>query len=108
VKALLFLTIIATFGIIFFKYSRDKNLNKLLVSLATFGFIITLAVIGNLTRPVIPIFAAHLLLTFVAWGGLMVYVFKHKYYGWLIALPLLTIGLFLGLEFIAGSGHELT
>ena len=106
-KALIILAILLTLGIIFFKYSKDKILKKLLVSLGTFGLIIALAVVGNLTRPVIPIYIAHIVLVIVAWGTLMVYVFKHKYYWWLLFSPVVTIVLFLVLEYITGSAHEL-
>ncbi len=61
-KALIILAILATLGIIFFQYSRNKNIKKLLIALATFGMIVSLAVVGNLTRPVIPIFIAHIIL----------------------------------------------
>lgn len=106
-KALIILAILLTLGIIFFKYSKDKKLQKLLLSLGTFALIISLAVVGNLTRPVIPVYIAHILLVIVAWGTLMVYVFKNKYYGWLIFSPVVTIGLFLVLEYMTGSAHEL-
>ena len=107
-KALIILTILATLGLIIYKFKKDKNLNKLLITLATFAAIISLAVVGNLTRPIMPLFLTHALLIIVAWGGGLVYVFKEKYYWWIIFSPVVTIGLFLLLEFIGGSGHELT
>jgi len=107
-KALIILAILATLAIIIYKYKKDKNLKKLLISLATFGFIVAESIMGGLTRPVMPIFMAHIILIIAAWGGLMIYVFKEKYYWWLVFSPLITIGLFLLLEFIGGSGHELT
>ena len=104
-KALIILAILITIGIIFFKYSRNKELKKLIFSLITFGIIVSLAVVGNLTRPVIPIYIAHILLVIAAWGGLIVYVFKNKYYWWLVFSPVVTIILFLLLEFLEGSRH---
>jgi len=106
-KALIVLAVLVTIGIIFFKYSREKDIKKLLLSLATFGIIVSLAVVGNLTRPVIPIYIAHMILVILAWGSLLIYVLKNKYYWWLILSPIITIGLFLILEFFTGSGHEL-
>ncbi len=106
-KALIILAILATLAIIFFQYSRNKNLKKLLIALATFGAIVSLAIVGNVTRSIIPIFMAHLILVIVAWGGLMVYLFKEKYYAWIIFSPVVTIGFFLLLEVLTGSGHEL-
>ena len=104
-KALIILAILITIGIIFFKYSRIKDIKKLIFSLITFGIIVSLAVVGNLTRPVIPIYIAHILLVIAAWGGLMVYVLKNKYYWWLVFSPVVTIILFLLLEFLEGSRH---
>jgi hypothetical protein len=106
-KALIILAILATLGIIFFQYSRNKNIKKLLIALATFGMIVSLAVVGNLTRPVIPIFIAHIILIIMAWGGLMVYLMKEKYYWWVIFSPVVTIILFLVLEMLTGSGHDI-
>jgi hypothetical protein len=105
-KILIILAIFASLGIIFFQYTRNKNLKKLFIALLTFGIIIALAVLGNLTRQVMPIYLAHIMLTMVSWGGLILYLVRDKYYGWIIFSPLVTIGLFLLLELLTGSGHE--
>ena len=106
-KALLVIVILLTFGAIFFQYSRNKDVKKLLIALATFGVILSLAVVGNLTRQVIPLFIAHIILIVSAWGALLVYLIRDKYYWWVIFSPVVTIGLFLLLELLTGSGHEL-
>ena len=106
-KALIILAILATLGIIFFNYHRNKNLKKLFIALFTFGVIISLAVLGNVTRQVMPIYLAHMMLTVVSWGGLILYLARDRYYGWIIFSPLVTIGLFLLLELLTGSGHEI-
>ena len=107
-KALIILAILATLAILFFLYSRNKDLKKLVIGLLTFGAIISLAVLGNLTRQVMPIFMTHIVLIILSWGGLLVYVVRDKYYWWIIFSPVITIGLFLMLEFLTGSGHELS
>jgi len=106
-KALIILAVFATLGIIFFQYSRTKNLKKLFISLITFAIIISLAVVGNLTRQIMPIYLAHIMLILVSWGGLILYLARDRYYGWIIFSPLVTIGLFLLLERLTGSGHEI-
>ncbi len=106
-KALIILAIFATLGIIFFQYRRIKNLKKLFIAFITFGVIISLAVVGNLTRQVMPIFLAHIMLILVSWGGLIVYVVRDRYYGWIIFSPVVTIGLFLLLELLTGSANEI-
>ena len=106
-KALLLVVILITFGAIFFQYSRNKDIKKLLISLGTFAAIISLGVIGNLTRQVFPLFISHIILIIISWGGLIWYLIRDKYYWWVIFSPLVTIGLFLLLELVTGSGHEL-
>lgn len=106
-KVLIILAIFATLGIIFFQYSRKKDLKKLLIALITFAIIVTLAVVGNVTRPIMPVFLAHIMLILVSWGGLMVYLMRDKYYWWIIFSPVVTIGLFLLLELLTGSSHEI-
>jgi hypothetical protein len=108
-KALIILAILVTLSLMVYTYKKDKNLKKLLISLVTFSMIITLAIMGNLTRAIIPIFIAHEILILIAWSALVfMYVLKGKYCWWWFVAPLFTIGLFLLLEFIGGSGHELT
>lgn len=106
-KALMILAILATLAIIFFLYSRNKDLKKLFIALVTFALIISLAVVGNMTRQVIPIYMAHIILIVLSWGGLLVYLLRDKYYWWIIFSPVITIVLFLVLEFLTGSKHEL-
>ena len=106
-KALIILAIFATLGGIFFQYSRNKDLKKLFIALITFGVIVSLAVVGNLTRQVMPIYLAHIMLTVVSWGGLIVYLVRDRYYWWIVFSPVVTIGLFLLLELLTGSSHEI-
>jgi len=106
-KALIILGILVTLAIIFFQYSRQKDLKKLFIALGSFLLIISLGIMGNLTRQVIPLFMAHIVLIVIAWGGLMVYLMRDRYYWWIIFSPVVTIGLFLLLELLTGSGHEL-
>ncbi len=106
-KALIILAILATLAIIFFQYTRSKDLKKLFIALGSFLLIISLGFIGNLTRQVMPLFMAHIILIIVAWGGLIVYLIRDKYYWWIIFSPVMPIGLFLLLELLTGSGHEL-
>ncbi|MDM5271465.1 hypothetical protein PGH07_04680 [Sulfurovum sp. zt1-1] len=107
-KGFIILAIILTLGILFLYYSKTKNLKKLFISLGTFGGILALAVAGNITRQVMPLFIAHLILLIFAWGGLFIYLFKDRYYWWILFSPTVTIGLFLIMELLTGSGHEYT
>jgi len=106
-KALIILAIFATLGIIFFQYNRNKDFKKLIISLITFAVIIALSVVGNVTRPVMPIFLAHIILIIASWVGLVLYLIRERYYWWLIFSPVVTIVLFLLLELVAGSGSQI-
>ena len=105
-KALIILSIFATLAMIYFQYSRNKNLKKLFIALVTFAIIISLAVVGSLNRHVMPLFIAHVILLITAWSGLIIYMIKDRYYGWIIFSPVVAIVLFLLLEAVAGSGNE--
>ena len=105
-KVKIVLLILLTLGMFFVQYRRNRDSKKLLLSLASFAVIVSLAVAGNLTRPVLPIFIAHLVLLLLAWGSLMWYNIKGRYYWWLILSPVATIVLFLLMEIVMGSGHE--
>lgn len=105
-KALIVLAVLITLGIIWFFYRRSRDMKKLFIALATFGVIVSLAVLGNVTRQIMPIYMAHIVLVFFSWGGLIVYLLRGRYYWWVIFSPWLTIGSFLLLEFLTGSGHE--
>jgi len=105
-KALLVLIILATLGVILLSYRRTGNRKKTLVALASFGVIVSLGIAGNITRAILPLFVAHLVLLVFAWLGLLYYLWRGRYYWWVVLSPLLSIGLFLLLELTEGSGHE--
>ncbi len=107
-KALIMLVILVTLAIIFFQYSRNKDLKKLFITLGSFLIIVSLGIMGNLTRQVIPLFMLHIVLMVASWIGLILYIIRDKYYWWVIFSPVVTIGLFLLLELLTGSGHELS
>ena len=105
-KALIILGILATFGLIFGLYSRNKDLKKMLLSLGSFILIISLGIMGNITRPIIPLFLAHILLIVFAWGGLLYYLLRGRYVWWAIFSPVVTIVLFVALSLLEGSRYE--
>ncbi len=105
-KAVLVGVIVATLAMVFLQYRRGGDVKKLLLSLLSSAMVLSLAVAGNLTRSVPPIFIAHLVLLIAAWGGLLWYILRGRYYWWLIVSPIVTIALFLVMELLIGSGHE--
>ena len=79
-KVLIVLAILFTIVAIFFLYRKNKDLKKLLIALATVGAIVTFAVLGNISRQVMPLFIAHVILLLFSWGGLIVYLLRDRYY----------------------------
>jgi heme A synthase len=106
VKALLIVAVLLTLGLIIGLYRRNKDTRRLLVALATFSVIVSLGIVGNITRPIIPLFLAHIVLVVLAWGGLLYYLFRKKYLWWLIFSPAVTIILFVALSLLEGSRYE--
>jgi hypothetical protein len=100
------MAILATFGLIFLRYSRNKDMKRFLISLGSFILIITLGIVGNITRPVIPFFLAHIVLIVFAWLGLLYYLVRGRYLWWSIFAPVTTIVLFVAWSLIAGSRYE--
>jgi hypothetical protein len=105
-KALLILAILLTFGLIFGLYSRNRDTKRLVIALATFIAIISLGIMGSITRPIIPLFLIHIVLIVFAWVGLLYYLFRKQYLWWLIFSPVITIVLFVALSLIEGSRYE--
>ena len=106
-KALIIVGILVTFGLIFLSYRRNRDFKKLFIATGSLILLISLGVMGNITRQIIPLFLAHILLVVFAWGGLLFYLLRNKYYWWVIFSPFVTIILFLILEFLTGSAHEI-
>jgi len=105
-KALIIISILSTIAFIFIQWKRSKNNKRAIIALTTFAFIITVSVMGGITRSVIPIFIAHVILIMTSWGSLIWYLLKDKYYWYFIFSPIVTILLFLALEYFTGSGNE--
>jgi len=106
VKTVVILAILATFALIFLHYTRSKDLKRLLVSFGSFVAIISLGIMGNITRPIIPLFLLHIVLITFAWGGLLYYLIRGRYVWWAIFSPVVTIVLFVALSLLEGSRYE--
>jgi hypothetical protein len=102
-KVWIFLIVLLTLGAIVWSYQKEKNLQKLLLSLGSFLLIVALGIAGSITMLIVPIFLTHWVLVLFAWGGLWLYIVRGKYYWWVICSPLFTLGIFLLLAFLEGS-----
>ena len=102
-KAMIILAILTTLGFIAINFYRSRDWKKLLISLAAFAVVLTLAGLGNMVRSVIPLFIAHFVLIVIAWGALLFYIVRGRLYWPVLLSPAITILLFLLLERIVGS-----
>ncbi|MEA3419968.1 MAG: hypothetical protein U9Q90_11290 [Campylobacterota bacterium] len=103
-KAMVILAILLTLGIIGLDFYRHRDWKKLLISLGAFGVILTLAGLGNMVRSVVPLFIAHFILIVIAWGALLFYIVRDKFYWQVMFSPVITLLLFVLLERVIGSG----
>jgi hypothetical protein len=105
-KAFLVIAVLLTFGLIFFRYSRDRETKQMLIALGSFIVLISLGIMGNITRPVIPLFLLHIVLIVFAWGGLLYYLIRRRYLWWVIFSPVVTIIVFVLWSLLVGSRYE--
>ncbi|SFV71471.1 hypothetical protein MNB_SV-13-1435 [hydrothermal vent metagenome] len=84
-------------------YLKNKDKKKLFISLATLVLLVVLFVMGNMTKSIIFLFWIHKLLMLISLGAFFVYLYRDKYYAWIIFSPLYSILLTLVLEYLFGA-----
>ena len=102
-KVIIVLAILFSMGLIFLMYKRDKNIKKMLFSLALLAGLISLGVVGNVMRSLMPLFLTHMVTLIIAYGLLIVYILRDRLY-WYIALPVVTLVLYVLFAWI-GNEH---
>ena len=100
---LIILTIFLTIAIITINFRKNKDIEKLSISLGIFILISIFVGLGNMTRSIIPLFIAHFVFVTISWGGLIVYIIRDKLYLKIIFLPILTLFLYVILVELIGS-----
>jgi len=103
-KAIVVLAPLLAIGLIILMYKREDDISKMLFSFLILASIITLGVIGNIMRSVMPLFLTHLVALSLSYGGLLYYIFREKKQWLFWALPFLTFLLYLMLVWI-GNEH---
>ena len=102
----LILIALITIGAIAWDYSRRHDIKKSIIAIAALIAIFAMAFAGGVMRAVLPLFLLHILAVIAAWGALMWYLIKGKFYFWALLFPLLTIALFVIMNFMEGSRYE--
>lgn len=105
-KGKIILWLLVTLVAIGWEYYHHRNLRKMLIASGTFAWIAAAATLGMTMRAIFPLFAVHYLAILLAWGALLFYLWKDKYFWWVFVLPVLTILTFVGLNFLEGSRYE--
>ena len=105
-KALTIFAVVGTLALIVWRHKREQRFSKTLISLLSFALLISFGIMGNITRPIMPLFLAHLVLILFAWLGLLYYIFRQRYLWWVILSPAVTILLFVALSLLEGSRYE--
>ncbi len=103
-KSIIILAILFAIGIIVFFYKRENNTQKMLLSFGFLVGIITWGIIGNTLHSIVPLFLAHITALIISYGGLLIYIFRDKFYWYIALLPMATLSLYLLLAFV-GNRH---
>ncbi len=86
-------------------YYRHGQLRKTLIASGVMIYIASMATLGMTMRPIVPLFVAHSLAIVASWVALIYYVGSGKLYWWVLALPLLSVAAFVGLNYLEGSRY---
>ena len=103
-QAIILLSILFAIGAIIIMYKRERNLKKMLFSSTLLVGLISLGVVGNVMRSLMPLFMTHLIALIFAYGGLLIYILKDRIYWYLYLFPVLTISIYVLLAWI-GNKH---
>ncbi|SFV50881.1 hypothetical protein MNB_SV-12-1096 [hydrothermal vent metagenome] len=103
-KAIIVLALLFSIGLIFLMYKREANLKKMLLSSFLLVGLISLGIVGNVMRSLMPLFLAHIVALIIAYGGLLIYILRDKLYWYLGLTPVATLTLYILLAWI-GNEH---
>jgi hypothetical protein len=96
-----------TFGIILLDYKKRKDIKKSIFATLIFAYIISIGFSGfTLTRAIPPLFFIHIIATILSYFSLLYYIFKDRLIWQITILPIVTIAIYIALNFIEGSRYE--
>jgi len=103
-KFLLVLAPLIVAALAYVMYKEDSNIKKLIISFLLLWAVITLAVVGNIMRSLMPLFLTHMVAIVIAYGGTIYYVLKGRFIWLALVAPILTMLLYLTLVWL-GNEH---
>ena len=99
--------VLITLAIIFFQYKKEQNLKKSIIATALFVYLLIVGYSGYiLMRIVPPLVFAHLIAVIAGYLAIFYYLFKDRLYIYIFLLPLITIAIYFGLNYVEGSRYE--
>ncbi len=106
-KTVIILAIVVTFGTMFFAYSKNRDLKKLLITLVSFSVMLYILWVGfRVSIAIFPLKIMNIVLGFFAWGGIVYYMLRGRYVWWVIFSPLIVPISFVLFSLIGGSRYE--
>jgi hypothetical protein len=103
-KIIIVLAILIGIGLPILIYKRDKELGNLLISLLLLSGIVSLLIIGNVMRSLLPLFIAHFIALIISYISYIIYLIRDKFYWHIYILPFATLALYIILAFV-GNRH---
>lgn len=104
-KAILFFLLSVAF--IFIDYRKNKNYKKSIIASIILLYIFAIGYSGGIaTRAIAPLFFLHLLAVVVGYLAFLYYLLKEKLLWYIFFLPIVTIVLYITLNFLDGSRYE--
>jgi hypothetical protein len=104
IKVIIVLAILAGIGLPIVIYKRNRDLKELLVSLLMLVGIVSLLIIGNVMRAVLPMYLTHISALVLAYISYIIYLVKDKFYWYIYILPFATFIFYIILAFV-GNRH---
>ena len=99
--------ILLVLAFIAFDWYKKRENKKTVFALLLFSYLIGVSYSGAiLTRPILPLFILHIIFIVVSYIGLFTYIVKRRFLWYLFLLPLLSIALTFGINYMEGSRFE--
>ena len=89
---------------IYIMFKRDGDVKKAVISSLLLVGVITLSIMGNIMRSIIPLFLTHIVAIIIAYGATIYYILKEKFIWLALVAPFLTMLIYLFLVWV-GNEH---
>ncbi len=103
-KVIIILAIFFSMGLIFLMYKRENNIKKMLFSSVLLVGLISLGIVGNVMRSLMPLFLVHIVALVISYVALIIYILRDRLYWYLGLLPVGTLTIYILLAWV-GNEH---